>query len=125
MIFFVFKYFIRFINYLLYKVFFFVIMLVVIKMENFKKKAFSWIVVLKVVINLLFVMGPKIKYYNHLDKKGNKCIVSVFVTGRYGVTAREIGEEISDKVKKALIGTGIEIQVRVNITDIEVENEHR
>lgn len=40
-------------------------------MENFKKKAFSWTVVLKVVINLLFVMGPKIKYYNHLDKKGN------------------------------------------------------
>lgn len=61
----------------------------------------------------------------YLDKKGNKCIVNVFVTARYGVTALDIGEEISNKVKNALSGTGIDIEVRVNITDIEVENEHR
>ena len=71
------------------------------------------------------VLGKNANKGVYLDKKGNKCIVSVFVTARYGVTAREIGEEISDKVKKALSGTGIDIQVRVNITDIEVENEHR
>lgn len=39
-------------------------------MENFKRKAFSWKVVFKVIGNLLFVMGPKILYYRHLDKKG-------------------------------------------------------
>lgn len=39
-------------------------------MDSFKKKAFSWFVVFKVVVNLLFVMGPKIKYYKHLDKRG-------------------------------------------------------
>lgn len=39
-------------------------------MENFKKKAFSWKVVFKIVGNLLFVMNPKIIYYKHLDKKG-------------------------------------------------------
>ncbi len=39
-------------------------------MENFRKKAFSWIVVIKVIGHLLFVMNPKIMYYNHLDKKG-------------------------------------------------------
>ncbi len=40
-------------------------------MKDFKRKAFSWIVVFKVVGHLLFVMNPKIMYYNHLDKKGN------------------------------------------------------
>ena len=40
-------------------------------MKDFKRKAFSWYVIIKVVGHLLFVMGPKIKYFNHLDKKGN------------------------------------------------------
>ena len=39
-------------------------------MKDFKRKAFSWIVVLKVIGHLLFVMNPKIMYYNHLNKKG-------------------------------------------------------
>lgn len=39
-------------------------------MKDFRKKAFSWFVVIKVVGHLLFVMNPKIMYYNHLDKKG-------------------------------------------------------
>ncbi|MBR5202835.1 MAG: 1-acyl-sn-glycerol-3-phosphate acyltransferase [Clostridia bacterium] len=39
-------------------------------MKDFKKKAFSWKVIIKVVGHLLFVMGPKIKYFNHLEKKG-------------------------------------------------------
>lgn len=39
-------------------------------MKNFKKKAFSWNVVFKIIGNLLFVMNPKIIYYKHLDKKG-------------------------------------------------------
>lgn len=39
-------------------------------MKDFKRKAFSWGVVFKVVGNLLFVMTPKIAYYRHLDKKG-------------------------------------------------------
>ncbi len=40
-------------------------------MKDFKRKAFSWKVVFKVIGHLLFVMNPKIIYYNHLDKKGN------------------------------------------------------
>ena len=39
-------------------------------MKDFKRKAFSWFVVIKVIGHLLFVMGPKIKYFNHLDKRG-------------------------------------------------------
>lgn len=39
-------------------------------MKDFRKKAFSWKVIFKVVCNLLFVMNPKIMYYKHLDKKG-------------------------------------------------------
>lgn len=39
-------------------------------MENLKRKAFSWKVVFKIIVNLLFVMNPKIFYYRYLDKKG-------------------------------------------------------
>ena len=39
-------------------------------MKNFKKQAFSWFVIIKVIGHLLFVMNPKIMYYNHLDKRG-------------------------------------------------------
>lgn len=39
-------------------------------MKEFKKKAFSWKVVFKIIGHLLFVMNPKIIYYKHLDKKG-------------------------------------------------------
>lgn len=49
-------------------------------MKDFRKKAFSWLVVFKVIGHLLFVMGPKIKYYNHLSKKGKneKCDAFAF-----------------------------------------------
>lgn len=39
-------------------------------MKDFRKKAFSWKVVFKIIGHLLFVMNPKIIYYKHLDKKG-------------------------------------------------------
>ena len=39
-------------------------------MKDFRKKAFSWKVVFKIIGHLLFVMNPKIIWYKHLDKKG-------------------------------------------------------
>lgn len=61
----------------------------------------------------------------YLERKGSKCTAHIYIVGRYGVNAADIGGYISEKIKLALTGTGIEVSVKVNIVNVEVKNEYR
>ena len=65
------------------------------------------------------VLGKNANKGVYLERKGNKCNVQIYAIGRYGVSASEIADEITQKVKFALSDTGIDIEIVVNLTDMQ------
>ena len=65
------------------------------------------------------VIGKNANKGVYLERKGSKCNVQIYAVGRYGISATEIAEEITQKVKFALTGTGIDVEIVVNLTDVQ------
>lgn len=73
-------------------------------MEIFKRKIFSWKFIIKLFGHLIFIMNPKIWYYNHLDKKGN-----TIKRDEFGFKAvKKWAAFVTSRAKMSITVTGLE-----------------